>query len=75
MRVEVAGHTDDTGARDYNVALSLERANTVKTYLVSQGIDAERILTRGAGPDEPLAKEKGPEARQKNRRIEFRIVQ
>jgi outer membrane protein OmpA-like peptidoglycan-associated protein len=75
LRVEVAGHTDDTGARDYNVALSLERANAVKTYLVSQGIDAERILTRGAGPDEPLAKEKGPEARQKNRRIEFRIVE
>jgi outer membrane protein OmpA-like peptidoglycan-associated protein len=75
LRVEIAGHTDDTGARDHNLGLSLERANAVKSYLVSQGISAERIRTRGAGPDEPLVKEKNREARQKNRRIEFHVVQ
>jgi adhesin transport system outer membrane protein len=47
----------------------------VKSYLVSQGISAERIRTRGAGPDEPLIREKNRPARQKNRRIEFHVVQ
>jgi len=75
LRVEIAGHTDDTGARDYNLALSLERANAVKSFLVSQGVSAERISTRGAGPDEPLVAEKSTSARQKNRRIEFHVVQ
>jgi outer membrane protein OmpA-like peptidoglycan-associated protein len=75
LRVEIAGHTDDTGSREHNLSLSLERANAVKSFLVSQGVSAERITTRGAGPDEPLAQEKTRTARQKNRRIEFHVVQ
>jgi OOP family OmpA-OmpF porin len=75
LKVEITGHTDDTGAHDYNVKLSQERADAVKSYLVSRGIGEERIKTRGAGPDEPLVNEKTKSARQKNRRIEFRIQQ
>jgi OOP family OmpA-OmpF porin len=75
LKVEIAGHTDDTGAREHNVSLSLERANAVKSYLVSLGVGAERISTRGAGPDEPVVAAKTSAARQKNRRIEFHVVQ
>jgi outer membrane protein OmpA-like peptidoglycan-associated protein len=75
LRVEIAGHTDDTGSREHNLGLSHERADSVKSYLVAQGVPADRISTRGAGPDEPLVPEKNSAARQKNRRIEFRIVQ
>jgi OOP family OmpA-OmpF porin len=74
LRVEIVGHTDNRGPRDLNSRLSLERANAVKTYMVSQGVDSTRILTRGAGPDEPLDDNKTFAGRQKNRRIEFRIV-
>jgi outer membrane protein OmpA-like peptidoglycan-associated protein len=75
LKVEIAGHSDDTGAHDYNVKLSHQRADSVKGYLVSKGVSADRINTRGAGPDEPLVNEKTAGARQKNRRIEFRIQQ
>lgn len=75
LKVEISGHTDDTGARDYNVELSQQRANSVKAYLASKGISGERISTRGAGPDEPLVNEKTGAARQKNRRIELEIQQ
>jgi outer membrane protein OmpA-like peptidoglycan-associated protein len=75
LKVEIAGHTDDTGARDYNVGLSQARADAVKSFLVAKGVLAERISTRGVGPDEPLVAEKTSSARQKNRRIEFHIVQ
>jgi OOP family OmpA-OmpF porin len=51
------------------------RAESVKAYFVSKGVDAARLSTRGAGPDEPLVRENTPIARQKNRRIEFRLVQ
>ena len=73
--MEIAGHTDDTGSHDYNVKLSRERAEAVKSYLASKGVGVERITTRGAGPDEPLVNEKTNSARQKNRRIEFHIQQ
>jgi len=75
LKVEIVGHTDDTGAHDYNVDLSMRRADSVKAYLVSQGISSARITSRGAGPDEPLMSDKTREARQKNRRIEFHVVQ
>lgn len=75
LKVEITGHTDDTGAREHNLTLSQQRADSVKGYLVSQGVGIDRITTRGAGPDEPLLKEKTKKARQKNRRIEFRIQQ
>lgn len=75
LRVEVIGHTDDRGTRELNLDLSQRRAAAVKQQLVSRGIDASRIQTRGAGPDEPLTSNDTPAGQQKNRRIEFRIIQ
>ncbi len=74
VRVEVSGHTDSTGNRDHNMDLSQRRADAVKKYLVDQGIDASRIETRGAGPDEPLDSNSTKKGRAQNRRIEFRIL-
>lgn len=74
MRVAITGHTDDIGSREKNSELSQQRADSVKAYLVSQGIAAERIDTRGAGPDEPIADNKTAEGRQLNRRIEFKLL-
>jgi OOP family OmpA-OmpF porin len=74
VRVEVSGHTDDVGKRDYNVDLSARRAASVKKYLTDAGVDASRIETRGAGPDEPIADNKSKAGKAKNRRIEFKLL-
>lgn len=74
LKVLITGHTDNVGKREANLELSKNRAEAVKGYFVSKGIDASRLLTRGAGPDEPLSKDDSPAARQKNRRIEFKLV-
>lgn len=74
LRVRITGHTDNVGPRERNVALSQARADSVKAYLASKGIVAERLETRGAGPDEPVADNATAPGRQANRRIEFRII-
>lgn len=74
MRVAVSGHTDNVGDRKKNVELSQQRADSVKQYLVSRGVNGARIDTRGAGPDEPLGDNKEAAGRQKNRRIEFKLL-
>lgn len=75
LRVEIIGHTDDRGAREHNIDLSQRRAAAVKNHLVTRGIDPRRIQTRGAGPDEPLVPNTSLVGRQKNRRIEFRVIE
>lgn len=74
LRVRISGHTDDRGTHDTNVALSRSRADAVRDYLVSKGIDAGRIETRGAGPDEPIEPNDTRAGRAKNRRIEFEVL-
>lgn len=74
-RVEVIGHTDNTGLRESNVALSLARAEAVRTYLAAKGIDAASIAVSGQGPDRPVADNATADGRARNRRIEFRIAQ
>jgi OOP family OmpA-OmpF porin len=66
------GHTDDVGNAKANERLSLRRAESVKAYLVSRGIDASRIATRGFGETQPEADNAGPEGRAKNRRVVLR---
>ncbi|MFO0635575.1 MAG: OmpA family protein [Nannocystaceae bacterium] len=73
LKVEIAGHTDSTGSRDYNLDLSRRRAAAVRQYLVEQGIAGERMTTRGYGPDEPIADNATAAGRQRNRRIEFHV--
>ena len=72
IRIEISGHTDDQGERDYNVDLSQRRAEAVKTYLVEHGIDESRIKTVGYGPDRPIDSNDTKSGRGNNRRIEFK---
>jgi OOP family OmpA-OmpF porin len=81
IRIEIAGHTDDTGDRDHNLDLSRRRAESVKNYLVGKGIDPARIETAGYGPDKPVdpiadddSKSAKKTKRSANRRIEFKIL-
>ncbi len=72
--IEISGHTDNVGPHQRNMDLSLARAESVKAYLVEKGVDLGRIETRGAGPDEPVEDNKTKKGRQKNRRIEFKLI-
>lgn len=69
-RIEISGHTDNVGNKKDNKKLSLQRADAVRAYLVSKGIDASRIQTVGYGDERPIASNDTPEGRQENRRIE-----
>jgi outer membrane protein OmpA-like peptidoglycan-associated protein len=72
--VEVAGHTDSTGAAEYNQQLSERRANSVAQYLESQGLANNRVVTVGAGETRPVADNSTPEGRQTNRRVELTLT-
>lgn len=74
MRIDLAGHTDNVGKKDYNDQLSLNRANAVKTWLVAHGIAEPRITTHGYGMMRPVALNDTEEGRAKNRRVEFHIL-
>lgn len=74
IRIEIIGHTASTGSRAYNMEISGRRAQSVKRYLVEHGIDENRIETRGAGPDEPVADNDTPAGRAKNNRIEMQRI-
>ena len=72
--VEVAGHTDSTGSDAYNQALSERRASSVATYLTSQGVMQQRLITIGMGETRPIADNGTAEGRQLNRRVEITMV-
>ncbi len=71
VNVTVEGHTDDTGTRETNLALSKYRAETVRSYLIGRGVSPKRVSAVGIGPDRPLVQGTSDEARAKNRRVEF----
>ena len=71
LRAEVDGYTDSIGSDAYNLKLSERRANAVRDYMVSEGIDASRIMTKGFGKANPVADNKTKEGRAKNRRVEI----
>jgi OOP family OmpA-OmpF porin len=75
LRIMISGHTDNVGEATKNIELSQQRAASVKDYLVGKGIEAGRIETRGAGPNEPVADNATDKGRQQNRRIEFKLLQ
>ncbi|MDF7811402.1 OmpA family protein [Hymenobacter sp. YC55] len=74
VQVEVSGHTDDVGSDDDNLALSQNRAKSVYSYLVSQGVKADRLRFKGYGESKPLMANDSESHRQQNRRIELRIL-
>jgi outer membrane protein OmpA-like peptidoglycan-associated protein len=74
-KVEIQGHTDNTGTREHNLQLSDARANAVKTWLVGAGIEAVRLVPKGYGQDRPLAPNVTAGNRTKNRRVQFIILE
>jgi len=74
LRIEVSGHTSNDGKRDFNVKLSKKRAESVKAFLTSAGIDESRVITIGYGPDKPIEDNTTKVGQEKNRRIEFRLL-
>ncbi len=71
VTVVVVGHTDDRGSDEYNQALSVQRAEAVKTWLTDRGIDGDRLTVVGKGESEPIADNTTDEGRRLNRRIQF----
>ncbi|NNF17558.1 MAG: OmpA family protein [Gammaproteobacteria bacterium] len=74
LQVEVAGHTDSSGADSYNMSLSEKRAKSVLNYLVSRGVDAGRLKSRGYGETQPIADNATKAGRMLNRRVELNIL-
>jgi OOP family OmpA-OmpF porin len=71
--LKLAGHTDSQGSDALNMALSKDRAESIKAYLVSQGVNASRVEATGYGESQPIASNKTAAGRQKNRRVEFTL--
>jgi len=71
--LKLAGHTDNTGSAELNMRLSKDRAESIKSYLVSQGVNPSRVEATGYGKNQPIATNKTAAGRQKNRRVEFTL--
>ena len=74
VSIRISGHTDSIGTREDNSALSRQRAEAVRDYLLKTGIDPERITIKGYGETKPVADNDTEEGRRKNRRVEFTIT-
>ncbi|HEV8109600.1 MAG TPA: OmpA family protein, partial [Burkholderiales bacterium] len=72
--VIAVGHADSIGSDEYNQRLSVRRAESVKAYLVSKGIEPNRVYTEGKGEKQPVASNKTAEGRAKNRRTEIEVI-
>jgi outer membrane protein OmpA-like peptidoglycan-associated protein len=74
-RVRIEGHTDDTGDLEANMQLSTDRAAAVRTWLVEHGVEADRLTSEGFGPWSPTVPNDSPAARERNRRVEFHVLE
>ena len=75
MKIEISGHTDNTGSVALNNSLSTSRAKSVVDYLIHKGIEVARLEYKGFGPLQPIADNATPEGRKMNRRVEFKILE
>jgi len=73
FNLEIDGYTDNSGDSIKNVKLSTDRANAAKAYLIKKGVAAKRLNAQGFGPTKPIAPNKTPQGRAKNRRVEFTL--
>jgi OOP family OmpA-OmpF porin len=71
LSVVAEGHTDSIGSVSYNLKLSERRANSVRDYLITQGVPADRLEAKGFGKSQPVASNDTPEGRAMNRRVEL----
>jgi OOP family OmpA-OmpF porin len=71
FKYEIGGHTDNTGTPEHNKVLSQQRADAVRTQLVSMGIDVGRLTTKGYGDTQPILDNAAFEGKANNRRVEF----
>ena len=74
LRLEISGHTDNVGSLKVNTKLSEERAKSVVDYLVANGIPSNRLEWKGYAFTQPVAGNDTPEGREKNRRVEFKVI-
>ncbi len=75
IKLVISGHTDDLGTNDRNERLSLSRAQKVVSYLITGGVEAERLQSEGYGNRKPLIQDKSEEARRRNRRVSWRVIE
>ena len=75
VRVEIGGHTDSSGAEDHNLELSQARADAVRDFLISEGVDASRLVSKGYGESSPIADNNSARGRAKNRRVELTKIE
>ena len=73
-KVKITGHTDNVGGKEYNMKLSLRRAEAVRDYLVSLGVDSKKMKVIGKGETKPVASNSTKEGRAKNRRVEIEVI-
>jgi outer membrane protein OmpA-like peptidoglycan-associated protein len=74
-KIEIQGHTDNTGTRDHNQTLSDQRANSVRTWLINAGVEPSRLTAKGYGQERPLAPNVTAANKARNRRVQFIIVE
>jgi OOP family OmpA-OmpF porin len=75
LQVEIGGHTDSRGSDSYNQALSEQRAASVVEYLVGKGIDGARMSAKGYGESQPIDSNDTDEGRERNRRVEMKVLE
>ncbi len=74
IKIEIQGHTDNIGSQSYNLKLSQQRAETVRTYLIKHGISPDRLIAKGYGDSKPIASNTTSQGRALNRRVEIKII-
>src|SRR5436190_1327329 len=75
LRIELQGHTDNSGADAYNLKLSQQRANAVREHLVEQGVPAASLMAKGYGESMPVESNDTPEGRAHNRRVVMTVIE
>ncbi len=75
MKIEIGAHTDDEGGNNFNQLLSQNRANAIRSYLVSKGINESRIIAKGYGENKPVADNTTQIGKSQNRRVEISVTQ